>query len=112
MNAHFALGTHRLLEPVSNTTWNDCGGVPSSMAPKYCASMKLVMGTDASSRGFDASNRAFRNRDARRSSSSLARALAARMNTRGDGSWRFVTCTRGSAEASSSVAVCGRSRKG
>ena len=33
--------------PVSNTTWNDCGGVPRVMAPKYCASMKLVMGTEA-----------------------------------------------------------------
>ena len=47
VNAHLALGTHRLEEPVSNTTWNDWGGVPSEMAPKYCASMKLVMGTDA-----------------------------------------------------------------
>jgi hypothetical protein len=64
VNAHFALGTHRLLEPVSNTTWNDCGGVPSSMAPKYCASMKLVMGTDArdpDESGESASDREFRN---------------------------------------------------
>ena len=36
---HLLLGIHRLLLPVSNTTWKDCGGVPRVMAPKYCASM-------------------------------------------------------------------------
>ena len=72
------------------------------MAPKYCASMKLVMGTDAVDAATDPSAEpaASRNRDASRSSSSLARALAARMDTRGDGRRRFVTRTRGSAEAS------------
>ena len=36
---HFLLGTQRLLDPVSNTTLNDCGGVPMVIGPKYWASM-------------------------------------------------------------------------
>ena len=34
-----AEGTQRLLEPVSNTTLKDWGGVPMEMGPKYWASM-------------------------------------------------------------------------
>ena len=32
-NLHFADGTHRLADPVSKTTWNSCGGVPSPIEP-------------------------------------------------------------------------------
>ena len=30
---HFLEGTHRLEDPVSNTTLNSCGGVPIPMVP-------------------------------------------------------------------------------